>query len=92
MKGLVYIVSVSPVGYVVNVEECVCGSPDLTEGPAWLRLRRHVLHHPLLMATELIVTFNLQELDLFFPSVLFTLQSAELSQNKHVYTQTNKTT
>lgn len=71
----------------VCVNKRVCS--HLTEGFAWLHLCGHILHHPLLVATELIITFNIQELNLFFPSILFTLQSTELGKDKHTHKQTN---
>ena len=50
----------------------------LAEGLAFLLLLRHALSHPLLVATQLVITFDLQELHLLFASVPFPLQPHEL--------------
>lgn len=57
-------------------------SGHLAEGLAGLFLFCHALGHPLLVATQLIVSLDLQELHLLFASVSFPLQPHELKGKK----------
>lgn len=57
----------------------------LAERLADLLLLCHVLGHPLLVSTQLIVSFDLQELHLLFAPVSFTLQPHELQHRKKTF-------
>lgn len=52
--------------------------PHLAEGFALLLLFRHALGHPLLVAAQLVISLNLQELHLFLAPVPLPLQPHEL--------------
>lgn len=57
-------------------------SGHLAEGLAGLLLFCHALGHPLLVATQLVVPFDLQKLHLLFAPVPFPLQPHELKCRK----------
>lgn len=68
---------------VAKTKEEASRSGHLAKGLPMLLLFGHVLGHPLLVATQLVVAFDLQKLHLLFAPVSFPLQPHELQDKEN---------